>query len=131
MHYLIAFCSRPEAASDVNSGKFVGPIFPDEPAKFRNPCLNYSREIPIVGDIFDSFFRYNFPPEVNSDVMSGVAVEHVDMYVPVKFGESRPNGSRDILGTDFVSNNRTNMTEVYYIRQRRLTGDSPKTVVLG
>ena len=29
MQHLIAFCSRPEAASDAIAGKFVGPIVPE------------------------------------------------------------------------------------------------------
>ena len=54
----IGFCNRPETDSDVISGTFVGPIFPDKPVKFCDPYLNRSREIPpeaIGGDIFDSF----------------------------------------------------------------------------
>ena len=50
---------RPEAASDVISGKFVRPIIIDKNVKFCDPCLNHSREISPeaagVGD-FDIFF---------------------------------------------------------------------------
>ena len=35
-------------------------------------------------------------------VISGVAID-----VHIKFGDSRSNGSRDIRGADFVSNERT------------------------
>ena len=69
LQYLIAFCSRLEAASDVISGTFVAPTVPDKIVKFRDPCLNRSRVIPpeaVGGGIFDSFFRYNFRPEVDS-----------------------------------------------------------------
>ena len=55
---LIAFSSRPEAASDVISGTVVGPIVPDEPVKFGDTSLNHSLKIPpeaIGGGIFDSF----------------------------------------------------------------------------
>ena len=53
------------------------------------------------------FFRYNFRPEVDNDVMSGVAVDYVDMDDHVKFGVSRSNASQDIRGADFVSSERT------------------------
>ena len=46
VQYLITFCSRPETDNDVISGRFVGPIVPDRPAKFRDPRSNLSREIP-------------------------------------------------------------------------------------
>ena len=52
VQYINAFCSRPEAASDVISGIFVQPIVPDKPVKFRRPRLNHSREFPpeVIGD---------------------------------------------------------------------------------
>ena len=62
VQYFIAFCSRLETASDVVSSKFVRPIIPDKPVKFRDPHLNRSRYIPpeiIVGDIFDGFAPAN------------------------------------------------------------------------
>ena len=40
-----AFCSRPEAAMDVISSKFVGLIVPDKRVKFRDHRLNHSGEI--------------------------------------------------------------------------------------
>ena len=43
--YLIAFCSRPEAASDAMSSSIVGLIAPDKYVKYRDPCLNCSGEI--------------------------------------------------------------------------------------
>ena len=60
VQYLVAFCSRPEEASGVISGRFVGPIVPDMCEKFGEPHSNRSREIPpeAVGrGIFDSFSR--------------------------------------------------------------------------
>ena len=42
--------------------------------------------------------------EVDSDVISGIAVDNVSMDVPIKFGNSRSNGFTDIRGADFVSN---------------------------
>ena len=42
MQNLIAFCSRPETASDVMSGRFMGLIVHDKRAKFRYPRLNRS-----------------------------------------------------------------------------------------
>ena len=40
VQYLIVFCGRPEAASDVISGKFVRPSVPDKFEQFREPRLN-------------------------------------------------------------------------------------------
>ena len=60
-HFCAAFnniLQRPEAASDVISGRYVGPIVLDKCVKFRGPSLNCSREIPpepVEGGIFDSF----------------------------------------------------------------------------
>ena len=45
VQYLIAFCSRLEAASDVIFGTFEGPAVPDKRVKFCDPCLNHSGEI--------------------------------------------------------------------------------------
>ena len=45
---------------------------------------------------FSTVFRCGFRPEVDSDVISGANVGQVGMGVPVKFGDSIPNGSRDI-----------------------------------
>ena len=43
---LIAFCTQPEATSDVISGKFVRLIVHDKCVKFSDPRLNCSQEIP-------------------------------------------------------------------------------------
>ena len=45
VQYLIASSSRPEIASDVISGKFVGPVVPDKLVKFRDPGLNRSPDV--------------------------------------------------------------------------------------
>ena len=45
MQYLVAFCSRPEAASDVMSSHFVRLIVPNKCVKMFDPCLNSSQEI--------------------------------------------------------------------------------------
>ena len=74
------------------------------------PCLKRSRQIPpeaVGGGIFDSVFTYNFWPEVDNDVISSVALDYVSMDIHVKFDDSRSNGSQDIQGADFVSNERT------------------------
>ena len=121
--FLIAFCSQLEAASDVISCRFVRLMFHDTCVKFHDPCLNRSWEIPpeaVGGGILDSFC-YNFQLKVDTDVISGLAVDYVGMDVDVKFGDSRSNGSRDIRKTDFVSNE---YIKVYHIRQKRLTGIS-------
>ena len=49
------------------------PIVRNKYAEFRDPCFNRSPEIPYeaFGDaIFNRFFRYNFPLEVDNDVIS-------------------------------------------------------------
>ena len=56
---------------------------------------------------FSTVFPYDFLPEVENDVISGMAVDNVGMYVPIKFGDSRSNGFRDIRGAYFVSNEQT------------------------
>ena len=66
VQYLIAFCSRPAAASDVISGKFVGPTVFNKRGKFRDSRLNDSWEI---------VFLDNFQLEAVGDVISGGAVE--------------------------------------------------------
>ena len=74
--FLVAFCSRHEAASDAKSGRFVRLIVPIS-VKFCDPCLNRSREFPPValrGDIFNIFCD-NFRLEAVSDIISGVATE--------------------------------------------------------
>ena len=56
--YLIAFCSWPEVMSDVISGRFVGPVVPDNRVKFGDPRTNRSREISpeaVWGCIYDGF----------------------------------------------------------------------------
>ena len=114
VQYLITFCSQPEAAGVVISGLFVWPVVLDKYVKFHDPSLNRSREIPSEaggGGIFDCFFPSNFRPEIDNDVLSDAAVENVGTDVCVKFGESRSNGCPDILGADFVSNERTNRTK--------------------
>ena len=55
----------------------------------------------------DCFSPYNFRPEVDNDVISGMAEDKVCMDVPIKFCDSRANGFRDIRGADFASNEQT------------------------
>ena len=105
VQYLIAFCSRQEATSNVISSRFVGPVIPDNSVKFGDPLINLSPEIPpeaIWDGIFDGFFRCSFRLEVVTDVISCANVGQVGMAVllkllmPVKFGDTSSNGSRDI-----------------------------------
>ena len=70
----------------------MGPFVLDKHVKFNDPGLNRSRDIlpeAVGGGIFDCFFRYNVRPEVDNDVISGVAVDHVGVDVRVKFCDSR------------------------------------------
>ena len=96
VQYLTAFCSQLEETSDVISGRFVGPVVPDNRMKFGDPRLSLSQEIPpeaILCGILDSFFCGNFRPEVLSDVTSGAGIVQVGMDEPAKFDDSSPNGS--------------------------------------
>ena len=55
-----------------------------------------------------------------------MVVDYVGVDVHVKFGDCRSNGSRDISGAHFVSNERTNMIEAYHIvRVKRLIDVTP------
>ena len=106
MQYLTAVCNRPEATSDVISGRFVGPVVPDKSVKFGDPRLNLSRDITpeaVLGGIFD-VFCCNFRPEVVSDVVSGANVGQVGMDVHAKFCDSGSNGSQDIRLPHIVTN---------------------------
>ena len=88
----------------------MGPPVLDTHVKLHDPGLISSREIPpeaVGGGMFDCFFPYNFRPEVDNDVISGIAVDNVGMDVPIKFGDSSSNGFRDIRGADLLSNERT------------------------
>ena len=73
MQYLFAFCSQPEATSDLISGGFVGPVVSHNLVKFGDPCLNLSREIPPEA-AFSRVFHGSFLPEVWSDVISSVVI---------------------------------------------------------
>ena len=46
--------------------------------------------------------RYDFRPEAAGGIITGGAIEAVDLDVRVKFGCSRSNRSRDIRPTHFV-----------------------------
>ena len=48
------------------------------------------------------FFAICCRPEIDNDVISGQAVDIVGVDVPVKFGDSRSNRSRDIRQPHFV-----------------------------
>ena len=68
--------------------------------------------------VFSTGFPYNFWPEVDTDVISDVAVDNVGINVCVKFDDSRSNGFWDIRWADFVSNERINeQHEGYSIAQ--------------
>ena len=59
VQYLIVFCSRPEEASDIVSGRFVRLAVLDKCIQFCDHRLNYSQETrpeAVGGGIFDRFF---------------------------------------------------------------------------
>ena len=89
MQYVIGFCSRREATSGVISGRFVGPIVPNNFVNFAYPRLNISREVPheaVCGGIFHDLAR-NIRPEKVSDIISGANVGHVDVDAHVKVSD--------------------------------------------
>ena len=109
MQYLIEFCSRLEAASEVISNNCTKPIISNECVKFIDSRLNRSPEIPpnaIRGGIFDCFFRINFRPEVVSGVISGVAVEYVGVDVNVKCAILLKNTWGNLMQEASVQNSR-------------------------
>ena len=116
VQYLIAFFSRPEVASDVISGNFVGPIVHDTPVKFRDPRLNRYREIlpaAVGSGIFDRFLNFsNCHLEVASHVISGVFADQTGMDVRTKFGDSTLNRSRDIRLPHVTTDKRHRRTQV-------------------
>ena len=63
--------------------------------------------------VCSTVFPYNFRPDVDNGIISGVAVDNVGIDVPIKFGDSMSNSFRDIRGAVFVSNERTNIGEAY------------------
>ena len=65
------FCSRPEAAIGIISGKCMRHSIGDKAVKLGDPRLNRSRQIQNCR----RFFRDNCQPEVVSDVISSTAVD--------------------------------------------------------
>ena len=95
LQYLIASCSRLEAASVVISGRFVGLTVPDKGVKFRFPRLNSSGEIrPKAVGRFSDFGKRRL--EVVGDIIPRAALVYVSMDVFAKFGDSVLNGGRII-----------------------------------
>ena len=89
MQYLIAYCSRPEAAIDIISGMLVGTIVPDKRVKYRDPRLSHSVDAPF-------FNSDKCRLEVAGDVISGVALDDVSMDVSAIFCDSRLNSGQII-----------------------------------
>ena len=110
VQYKIAFCNRPETASDVISGMFVRLIVHNKRVKFRGPRFNRSRESPpeaVGGVIFGRLSNVdNFRPEVVRYVISGVIVYPTSMDVPIKLDDSNSKHSRDIRLPHFVTDDR-------------------------
>ena len=85
----------------------MGPVVSDTRAQFGDPRINLSRDIPpeaICGGIFEGFFRGSFRPEAVSDVVSAAVIDPTCVKVPVKFGDSKSNRSRDTRLPHFVTN---------------------------
>ena len=97
MQYLIAFCSRLEATSDVIAGMFVRPVVTNKCAKFDDPPLTFFDKFHLKSSeaAFSTVFHVNFQLEVVSDVLSSANAEQVGMDFHVKFGDCGLDGSRD------------------------------------
>ena len=79
----------------------------------------YSGEA-VVCDIFDRILNFdNCQLEVVSDVISGMVVDPTGVKVPVKFGDSRSNRSRDIRLPHFVTNDSDSGRWTYDNRAKR------------
>ena len=109
VQYLMAFCSRPKAASYVISGRCVmRPVVLDKCKISWSVLKPFSRNSTRSRRrrYFRQLFCYSFRPEVDNEakVISGVAADYGGMDVHVKFCDSRSNGFLDIRGIDFVSN---------------------------
>ena len=97
VQYLIAFCSRLEATSDLISGRFVGTLIPNNRVKFGDPLARtflekFNRK--PSESAFSTDFRGSFRPEVVSDVISGRIVDPTSVKLHIKFGDSMSNFSR-------------------------------------
>ena len=90
---------------------------------------NYST-LCLAGPVLRTFVQYLITfcsrPEADNDVISGTAVDNVGVDVPIKFGDYRPNGFRDIRGINFVSNERNEHGEVYRNSRNAKGWVSPK-----
>ena len=100
VQYLIASCSRLEAASDVMSGRFLGLTVPQNDVKFRDSRLNRSEEIwpkDVGCSIFGRFSNFDkCRPEVAGDGKSGVALGYVGTDVCANVGDFRLNSGQII-----------------------------------
>ena len=96
---------------------------PNAPIGALNPHVQQTKGLKIgdhrvstsceVTTVMVNLFRHNFRPEVDNDVIS-VRLWTTSVWMSfVTFGDSRSNGSVDIRGAGFVSNERTNMIEAY------------------
>ena len=78
--------------------------------RFSNFDKCRPKEIPpkLSEAVFSAVFLcYNFPPEHDNDIISGVAIQYVGVDVYIKFGDYRSNGFRNIRAATFVSHEHT------------------------
>ena len=110
-HFYAVFnciCRRPEATSDVISGRTAGQVGVDEPVKLGDSISNGSRNIRQRIRRRRNFDRFsnvdNFRSKVGSEGISGVFIEPSSMKAFVKFGTSMSNRSQVIRRPHFVTN---------------------------
>ena len=84
LQYLILFCTFPEADSDATSGNYVAKMVHVNAMKFVYLALHLSWDIRLKVVVCGILYRYDFRPEVASDVIYGTAIENVGLDVHVK-----------------------------------------------
>ena len=98
MLYLVAFCRRPETASNGISDRFVRLIVPDTRMKCCYPRLDRSPEIrpEVIVAACSTFSNFDKCRPETAGAISGVVVDWVGTDSPAKFGAHRLNGGRNI-----------------------------------
>ena len=100
VQYIIAFCGRLEAGSDVLTARFIRLTVADRCIKFRNlayTVLDKFDPKPSDAGIFGRFYNFDTcGTEVADDVISCVALDYIGMDGRAKCGDSRLNSGRII-----------------------------------
>ena len=88
--------------------------------------LEIYNSVSVACGTFDRSLNFdNCQPEVDSDVISGVAVDPRSVKIHVKVGDSRSNRSRDVRLPHFVTNDDNDD-----VNRRTLLGQTPRVFCL-